>query len=102
MPDIHNFEILIGKWNVHNWKLKARLSNDNEWIGFPAEMEEISVLNGIAVMDEMKSSYFEDSFVGLILRMVDPKTNLWTIYWAETSNREYYLKEQVAGKFYGN
>ena len=34
-----------------------------------------------------------------LFRMVNPKTNIWTIYWADTSSPENYLKEQVVGEF---
>lgn len=99
MIAIQNFDFLIGKWSVVNRRLKDRLVNCNEWIEFHAEMETKSILNGLALMDEMKSSHFGDNFIGLSIRMVNPKTNIWTIYWADTSSPENYLKEQVTGEF---
>ena len=47
----------------------------------------------------MKSSHFGDEFIGFSIRMVNPKTNIWTIYWADTSSPENYLKQQVPGEF---
>jgi len=47
----------------------------------------------------MKSSHFGDDFIGFSIRMVNPKTNIWTIYWADTASPENYLKEQVVGEF---
>nr|WP_321236849.1 hypothetical protein [uncultured Psychroserpens sp.] len=99
MVKIQDFNFLIGKWTVLNKKLKERLANSNEWIEFHAEMETKPILNGLGLMDEMKSSHFGDDFIGLSIRMVNPKTNVWTIYWADTSNPEHYLKEQVVGEF---
>jgi hypothetical protein len=97
--EIQNFDFLIGKWNVLNKKRKERLVGCNEWIEFPAKMETKPFLNGLGLMDEMKSSHFGDDFIGFSIRMVNPKTNIWTIYWADTSNPEDYLKEQVIGAF---
>ena len=97
--EIQNFDFLIGKWNVINKRLKERLKNNNEWLEFPAKMETKPFLNGLGLMDEMKSSHFGDDFIGFSIRMVNPKTNIWTIYWADTSSPEYYLKEQVIEKF---
>ena len=54
---------------------------------------------GLGTMDEFKISYFEDEFVGLSIRIINPKSNERTIYWADTANPEPLLKEQVAGKF---
>jgi len=97
--ELHDFEFLIGRWTVLNKRLKERLKNNTEWIEFMAAMETKPILNGLGLMDEMKSSHFGDEFIGLSIRMVDPKTNIWTIYWADTSSPENYLKEQVVGGF---
>jgi len=97
--EIQNFDFLIGKWSVLNRRLKERLTNCDEWIEFQAEMETKRILNGLGLMDEMKSSHFGDDFIGLSIRMVNPATNIWTIYWADTSSPENYLKEQVVGEF---
>ena len=99
MIAIHNFDFLIGEWSVLNRRLKERLNGCNEWIEFTAEMETKPILNGLGLMDEMKSSYFGDEFIGLSIRMLNPSTNEWKIYWADTANPELLLKEQVLGKF---
>ena len=99
MIAIQNFDFLIGKWNVINKRLKQRLKNSVEWTVFNAEMETKPFLNGLGLMDEMKSSHYGKDFNGFSIRMVNPKTNIWTIYWADTSSPENYLKEQVTGEF---
>jgi len=68
--EIHNFDFLIGEWNVLNKKLKERLTGSNEWIEFSAKMETKPFLNGLGLMDEMKSSHFGDDFIGFSIRMV--------------------------------
>jgi hypothetical protein len=97
--DLQNFDFLIGKWKVLNKRLKERLVGNTVWIEFMAEMETKPFLNGLGLMDEMKSSHFGDEFIGFSIRMVDPKTNIWRIYWADTASPENYLKEQVVGEF---
>ena len=99
MINIDNFDFLIGKWTVLNKRLNERLDNCTEWTEFLAEMETRPILNGLGLMDEMKSSQFGDDFIGLSIRMVNPLTNIWTIYWADTASPENYLKEQVVGGF---
>lgn len=97
--EIQNVDFLVGKWSVLNKRLKERLKGSNEWTEFPAEMESKTILNGLAVMDEMKTSHFGDEFVGLSIRMFNPKLNKWTIYWADTMSPERKLSEQVVGTF---
>ncbi len=99
MVEIQNFDFLIGKWSIVNKKLKERLQNSDEWIEFPAQLESKKILNGLGVMDEFKTSYFGDEFVGLSIRIFNPKLNEWTIYWADTMYPELKLTEQVVGSF---
>ena len=99
MIAIQNFSFLIGKWSVLNRRLKERLVNCDEWIEFQAEMETKRILNGLGLMDEMKSSYFGEEFIGLSIRMLNPESNTWTIYWADTANAEIGFKKQVVGAF---
>ena len=99
MIEIHDFNFLLGKWTVLNRRLKERLKSSNEWVEFQAEMETKPILNGLGLMDEMKSSYFGEEFIGLSFRMINPVSNKWTIYWADTANPEIGLKEQVVGEF---
>jgi hypothetical protein len=99
MIKLHNFDFLIGKWTVINRRLKERLNNSTEWIEFPAEMETKEILNGLGSMDEMKTSYFGEEFVGLSVRMFSPKLEEWTIYWADTMHLDLKLREQVVGSF---
>lgn len=97
--ELKDFDFLIGKWTVLNKRLKERLKNNNDWIEFRAKMETKPFLNGLGLMDEMKSSHFGDEFIGFSIRMVNPQTNIWKIYWADTLSPENYLKEQVIGGF---
>lgn len=92
---IDNFDFLIGKWSVLNKRLNERLVQCTEWTTFQAEMQTKPILNGLGLMDEMKSSQFGNDFIGLSIRMVNPKTNVWTIYWADTLSPENYLKDKL-------
>lgn len=99
MIKINDFNFLIGKWSVVNRRLKERMKQCDEWIEFEAHMETKSILNGLGLMDEMKTAYFGDEFIGLSIRMLDPESNRWTIYWADTANPAIGLKKQVEGEF---
>ena len=34
VPGLHDFDFLVGHWQVHHRKLKQRLVNSHEWVGF--------------------------------------------------------------------
>ena len=97
--DVSNFDFLLGKWEIKNEKLKERLVGSKEWITFPAYAETKRTLGDIGIMDEFKTNHFGSEFVGLSIRILNPKTNEWTIYWADNMNPELKLTEQVTGKF---
>ena len=56
----HDFDFLVGGWKIRNRKLKEPLAGGDEW-------------------DEFDGKPFE----GFTLRLFDPQTRLWTIYWAD-------------------
>lgn len=99
MIAIKNFDFLVGKWSIINKRLKERLNNSKEWDTFPAIMESERIMNGLCVMDEFKTNHFGNDFSGLSIRILNPKTNEWTIYWADSANPELKMTEQVVGKF---
>lgn len=99
MLEIKDFKFLIGKWTIANKKLNERLKNSDDWTEFPAYMETKEIMNGLGLMDEFKTAHFGDEFIGLSIRLFDPKSNEWTIYWADTGSPERFLTEQVKGKF---
>jgi hypothetical protein len=42
-----DFDFLVGKWKLHNRRLKKRLENCTDWIEFESTVEMNKVLNGI-------------------------------------------------------
>jgi hypothetical protein len=64
----HDFDFLVGGWKIRNRKLKEPLSGRDEW-------------------DEFDGKPFE----GFTLRLFDPQTRLWTIYWTWEWNWHAYF-----------
>lgn len=93
----HDFDFLAGAWNIHNRRLKHRLADSNEWEEFPATLEFRKILNGLANIDQFKAQFNGAPFEGVSLRVFNPATSQWTIYWMDTSKPA--LAEQVVGAF---
>ena len=93
----NDFDFFIGKWDVYNRKLKTRLNNCTEWIEFPASAEMTKMLNGLGNIDFFHAGSGENRFEGMTLRLFNPETKLWSIYWAD-SNRAV-LDTAVVGSF---
>jgi hypothetical protein len=92
-----DFDFLVGHWHVYNRKLKSRLNNCNEWQEFEAYMEMMTILNGIGNTDSIKTTINNKPFEGRTLRLFNPATRLWSIYWADSNNGT--LDPPVIGSF---
>jgi hypothetical protein len=77
----NDFDFLIGKWTIHNRKLKTRLNNSTEWTEFEAAAECRTILNGFGNIDSFQTVFDGKPFEGMSLRLFNPKTRLWSIYW---------------------
>ena len=96
----HDFDFFEGKWNIHNKKLKTRLSNCTEWLEFESTQEMYRVLNGIGNIDNFLAAFDGKPFEGMTVRLFNPKTKLWSIYWADSN--EGKLDPPVVGSFQDN
>lgn len=96
----HDFDFYQGKWKLTNRKLKSRLDNCKEWIEFESTQEMYCILNGIGNIDNYLATFDGHPFEGMTIRLFNPKTNLWTIYWADSN--EGILQPGVVGSFENN
>jgi hypothetical protein len=95
-----DFDFLTGRWYIHNRKLKSRLTNSREWTKFEATGNLRKLLQGRGNIDDFVTAFDGKPFEGMTLRLFDPHTRLWSIYWSD-SNRGT-LDKPVLGSFDGN
>lgn len=95
-----DFDFFEGKWQLQNKKLKSRLNNCKEWIEFESTQEMYSILNGIGNIDNFLATFDGVPFEGMTVRLFNPKTKLWSIYWADSN--EGILQPPVVGSFDNN
>jgi hypothetical protein len=93
----NDFDFFEGKWNLHNKKLKSRLVGCNEWIAFESTQEMYKVLNGAGNIDNFIATFDGELFEGMTVRLFNPNTKLWSIYWADSN--EGKLDPPVVGSF---
>ena len=97
----HDFDFLQGNFRVRHKKLKAWLSNSDEWFEFDGTMHNQAVLTGIGNVENHYMKTLEGKPVeGFALRLFDPQTRLWSIYWADS--RTGILDLSVVGSFDGD
>src|SRR5687767_3544739 len=80
----HDFDFLVGGWKIRNRKLKEPLTGRDEWDEFDATQNLRQVLHGFGNFDIFSTRFDGKPFEGFTLRLFDPQTRLWTIYWADS------------------
>ena len=96
----NDFDFLVGKWVLKDKKLKSRLTNSNEWIEFESTVEMHKLLNGIGNMDVYRTMVDGKPFEGIAIRLFNPQTKLWSIYWVDSNVG--VMDAPVVGSFEGN
>jgi hypothetical protein len=96
----NDFDFFEGKWKLHNRKLAARLNNCTEWIEFESTQEMYRVLQGLGNIDNFLAAFDGQPFEGMTVRLFNPQTRLWAIYWADSNKGK--LDAPVIGSFDNN
>jgi len=101
-----DFDFLIGSWNIHNRKLKSRFTNSTEWIEFEATGTMHTTLQGMANVDDFLTTFDGKSFEGMTVRIFNPSTKLWKLYWADSNTGVLDTPvtgsfDKTTGRFYG-
>lgn len=83
----HDFDFLFGRWTIHNRKLANTLRpGSTDWIEFTAEGEARPILAGLGNIDSfIATDRPGGGYEGMTLRLFDPQTDLWRIWWASTA-----------------
>lgn len=79
-----DFDFFHGKWKIRNRRLNERLTGCTDWTEFDAEQECRRILNGFGNIDDFHVEQDGAIFEAITLRLFDPKTRLWSIYWADS------------------
>jgi hypothetical protein len=92
----NDFDFLIGPHKVHHKILKARLSSSTEWKEFEGTHDLQIILNGIGNMERHQMVGSDNKPVeGMALRLFNPVTKLWSIYWANSNSGVLGLPPEV-------
>ncbi|HMI41003.1 MAG TPA: hypothetical protein VK485_07225 [Sphingomicrobium sp.] len=93
----HDFDYLVGTWTLRNRKLASRLTHSTQWISFESRVEMHQILNGLGNIDKYTDQASGKPYEGVALRLFNPSTRLWSIYWADGNSGT--LDPPVVGSF---
>lgn len=93
----HDFDFLLGKWNLKNKHLNARLENSHEYTEFEFTVENTKILEGIGNQDICYRVVDGKPWEGRTIRIFDRQTKLWHLYWMASDGQQ--MDPPLAGSF---
>src|ERR1700722_2886295 len=83
----HDFDFEIGTWEIHLSRLQDRLAGSTTWVKFDGTSVTRKVWDGRANLEEFETDSPGGGHIeGLTLRLYDPQTPQWSLYWATSKS----------------
>jgi hypothetical protein len=92
-----DFDFLIGRWQVHHRRLRERLKGSTSWEEFEGTTVARKILGGLGNIDENIMDRASGRLEGFTLRLYNPVSQQWSIYWA--ANVTGILETPMVGGF---
>ncbi len=83
MAHAHDWDWLVGKWNVKHRRLQARLEGSTTWQEFNGTCDMRPMLGGFGNVDDNVVELPEGTYRALGIRAFDPATRRWAIWWLD-------------------
>jgi hypothetical protein len=93
----HDWDFEIGSWNIHLSRLKDRLAGSTTWVRFEGTSVTRKLWNGHANLEEFETDNQTDHIEGMTLRLYNPRSHQWSIYWA--TSKDGILGQPMIGEF---
>jgi hypothetical protein len=83
----HDFDFEIGSWNIHLKRLKDRLAGSTTWVEFDGTSITRKVWDGRSQLEEFETDSAAGGHIeGLTLRLFNPQSKQWSLYWSNSKN----------------
>jgi hypothetical protein len=81
-----DFDFELGSWKIHLKRLVNPLSGSTKWIEFDGMSVTRKVWDGRAQLEEFETDGAAGHIEGLTLRLYNPKSRQWSLYWANSKD----------------
>jgi hypothetical protein len=96
MTGAHDFDFLVGAWQVHHRRLKP---NSQEWLEFEGTCSNRKLMDGSANLEEQLLNAPSGTYRAVGLRSYDPRSAQWAIWWLDSRYPSGPLDPPVKGRF---
>jgi hypothetical protein len=80
----HDFDFELGSWKIHLKKLNRPLTGSTSWVEFDGTSVTRKVWSGKSQLEEFEVDSPTGHIEGLTLRLYNPQTHQWSLYWANS------------------
>src|SRR5579859_2657229 len=110
----HDFDFEIGTWKIHLKRLDGRLVGSTKWVEFDGTSVTRKVWDGRSQIEEFETDSPGGGHIeGLTLRLYNPQSHQWRLYWANSKTGvldppqvgefkngrgEFYAQDTIDGK----
>jgi len=110
----HDFDFEIGTWTIHLKRLEQRLAGSTTWIEFDGTSVTRKIWDGRAQLEQFETDSPAGGHIeGLTLRLYNPQSHQWRLYWAnrkvgildppqvgefKNGRGEFYAQDTIDGK----
>lgn len=78
----HDFDFELGTWKFRVRRLANAMSGGHRWVELDGTTKTCRLWNGRAQIEQMEVSGAGQSIEGMTLRLYNPQTHQWSLYWA--------------------
>jgi hypothetical protein len=82
----HDFDFELGSWNIHLRKLMNPLTGSKTWVKFDGTSVTRKVWDGRSQIEEFETDSPSGHIEGLTLRLYNPQSHQWSLYWANSKD----------------
>jgi hypothetical protein len=103
----HDFDFEVGSYNIHLKRLLHPLTGSSSWVEFDGTSVTRKVWDGRAQLEEFETeSPAAGHIEGLTLRLYNPESHQWSLYWANSKGGPIFPAQigefkNGRGEFYG-
>src|SRR5262249_14991513 len=81
-----DFDFELGSWKIHLKRLVHPLSGSNTWVEFDGTTVTRKLWDGRAEIEEFEVDSSTSHIEGMTLRLYNPQTHQWSLYWANSKD----------------